>query len=136
MFCVLGTAYNVFRRRTPCRQCARGYRTCLYDCARGPEPVRSHSAVQKDTRYQCTFCCKPFPGKYEWRRHEESVHAPQKEWICKIGNYGNYGVGADPPKSSVCLVRYSVLEAFGLKSYIGACRQKPERDRIFYRKDH
>ncbi|KAF2007753.1 hypothetical protein P154DRAFT_2630 [Amniculicola lignicola CBS 123094] len=32
--------------------------------------------------YQCTFCPSDFGQKYDWKRHEESVHFPQKEWIC------------------------------------------------------
>ncbi|KAF2147328.1 uncharacterized protein K452DRAFT_282335 [Aplosporella prunicola CBS 121167] len=32
--------------------------------------------------YQCTFCVRDFAQKYDWRRHEESVHLPQKEWVC------------------------------------------------------
>lgn len=32
--------------------------------------------------FQCTFCNRDFAQKYDWRRHEESVHIPQKEWIC------------------------------------------------------
>ncbi|KAF2268547.1 hypothetical protein CC78DRAFT_576032 [Lojkania enalia] len=32
--------------------------------------------------YQCTFCTREFAQKYDWRRHEESVHFPQQEWIC------------------------------------------------------
>ena len=32
--------------------------------------------------FQCTFCSTDFAQKYDWRRHEESVHFPQQEWIC------------------------------------------------------
>jgi hypothetical protein len=32
--------------------------------------------------YQCTFCAADFTQKYDWKRHEESVHFPQKEFIC------------------------------------------------------
>ncbi|PVI07495.1 hypothetical protein DM02DRAFT_666808 [Periconia macrospinosa] len=33
-------------------------------------------------KFQCTFCTNDFAQKYDWRRHEESVHFPQKEWVC------------------------------------------------------
>ena len=33
-------------------------------------------------KYQCTFCTNDFEQKYDWKRHEESVHFPQKEWVC------------------------------------------------------
>lgn len=42
-----------------------------------PSPKES-----KDKIYQCTWCWKPFKTKYDWRRHEESQHAPQTEWVC------------------------------------------------------
>jgi hypothetical protein len=32
--------------------------------------------------YQCTFCATDFSQKYDWKRHEESVHFPQTEWVC------------------------------------------------------
>ncbi|KAF2457411.1 hypothetical protein BDY21DRAFT_25232 [Lineolata rhizophorae] len=32
--------------------------------------------------FQCTFCPRDFAQKYDWRRHEESVHLPQREWVC------------------------------------------------------
>jgi hypothetical protein len=36
--------------------------------------------------YQCTFCVREFMHKYDWRRHEESVHFPQQEWVCMPDN--------------------------------------------------
>ncbi|KAF9630751.1 putative homeobox and c2h2 transcription protein [Lasiodiplodia theobromae] len=38
--------------------------------------------VDQSKIFQCTFCNRDFAQKYDWRRHEESVHIPQKEWIC------------------------------------------------------
>ncbi|KAL1621680.1 homeodomain mating type protein alpha2 [Neofusicoccum ribis] len=47
---------------------------------------RSNTVVRERTDqskiFQCTFCNRDFAQKYDWRRHEESVHIPQKEWIC------------------------------------------------------
>ncbi|KAK7712066.1 homeodomain mating type protein alpha2 [Botryosphaeria dothidea] len=42
--------------------------------------VREHADPAKI--YQCTFCTRDFAQKYDWRRHEESVHIPQREWTC------------------------------------------------------
>jgi hypothetical protein len=33
-------------------------------------------------KYQCTFCASDFAQKFDWTRHEESVHFPQNQWIC------------------------------------------------------
>ncbi|KAL1639055.1 homeodomain mating type protein alpha2 [Diplodia intermedia] len=38
--------------------------------------------IDRSKIFQCTFCNRDFAQKYDWRRHEESVHIPQKEWIC------------------------------------------------------
>lgn len=42
--------------------------------------VRKPSGPEK--RYQCTWCTADFAQKYDWRRHEESIHFPQTEWVC------------------------------------------------------
>ncbi|KAF2640415.1 hypothetical protein P280DRAFT_35939 [Massarina eburnea CBS 473.64] len=45
-----------------------------------PSVARRPSSPSR--QYQCTFCTIDFAQKYDWRRHEESVHFPQKEWVC------------------------------------------------------
>ncbi|CAI6097496.1 unnamed protein product [Clonostachys chloroleuca] len=32
--------------------------------------------------YQCTFCTDSFGKKYEWQRHEKSLHLPVDRWKC------------------------------------------------------
>ncbi|CAH0058649.1 unnamed protein product [Clonostachys solani] len=32
--------------------------------------------------YQCTFCTDSFGKKYEWQRHEKSLHLPVDTWKC------------------------------------------------------
>jgi hypothetical protein len=36
----------------------------------------------KSPTFWCTFCGKEFGRRYEWKRHEESVHVPQCMWVC------------------------------------------------------
>jgi hypothetical protein len=37
----------------------------------------------KSKIYQCTWCCgEAFGRKSDWKRHEQSTHYPQEEWIC------------------------------------------------------
>ncbi|TGJ81414.1 hypothetical protein E0Z10_g7359 [Xylaria hypoxylon] len=39
-------------------------------------------AEEGPKKYSCTFCESSFGRPSSWKRHEESVHAPQKYWIC------------------------------------------------------
>jgi hypothetical protein len=32
--------------------------------------------------FKCTFCCDTFKHKYDWARHEKSLHLNMEEWIC------------------------------------------------------
>ncbi|RBQ82482.1 hypothetical protein VDGD_02747 [Verticillium dahliae] len=37
----------------------------------------------KDRRpFQCTFCCDTFKSKYDWARHEKSLHLSLESWVC------------------------------------------------------
>lgn len=93
---------------------------------------------QKKASYQCTFCHKPFSGKFEWRRHEESVHVPQKEWVCALYNFVKHIMSRD----SMCILcgldfpRNERLKHANDDHSALSCWQKPEKDRTFYRKDH
>ncbi|KAF1946943.1 hypothetical protein EJ02DRAFT_450276 [Clathrospora elynae] len=35
-----------------------------------------------DRIFKCTFCCDTFKHKYDWTRHEKSLHLNMEEWIC------------------------------------------------------
>ncbi|USP74696.1 hypothetical protein yc1106_01970 [Curvularia clavata] len=32
--------------------------------------------------FKCTFCCDTFKTKYDWARHEKSLHLNMEEWVC------------------------------------------------------
>lgn len=32
--------------------------------------------------FQCTFCCDSFRTKYDWARHETSLHLSLEKWVC------------------------------------------------------
>ncbi|KAL6709271.1 homeodomain mating type protein alpha2 [Coniothyrium glycines] len=91
--------------------------------------VNSAGEPQKDLPFFCTFCPRAFKTKYEWIRHEDSVHALRTTWIC-------------------CDTRSACLEScpFCAQSHpddahmaghkFQQCRSKPESQRTFYRRDH
>ncbi|KAI8633315.1 hypothetical protein F5Y19DRAFT_295895 [Xylariaceae sp. FL1651] len=88
----------------------------------------------KPKRYYCTFCPSNFDKLFTWKRHEESVHAPRKHWICALPRHLPEGfewqcpicdnpLVADPSRSMEC--------GHGFP----ACWNKPKQDRTFYRRD-
>ena len=86
---------------------------------------RRHKTGQK---FFCTFCCDEFFGKYEWRRHEETVHVPQKVWVCKCAQLSvqdlcQYDLLLSPTDDH--LVQHNHFSCIG----------KPEAERTFFRKD-
>lgn len=88
------------------------------------------------TRYQCTFCQDAFSTRYTWRRHEESVHAPQKLWICgppaiddKYYARRTKGIGCP-----IC--DGAASDQPPCRHEFETCWKKPERERTFFRKDN
>ncbi|KAF2661818.1 hypothetical protein K491DRAFT_387747 [Lophiostoma macrostomum CBS 122681] len=82
--------------------------------------------------YQCTFCATDFSQKYDWKRHEESVHFPQTEWIC-MPNGPVYDTGGGK-RCSLCDSEYpddAHLETHNCQ----ACTTTPQEQHSFMRKD-
>ncbi|KAI8680468.1 C2H2-type domain-containing protein [Fusarium keratoplasticum] len=47
---------------------------------RRPAPPSWKPAEER--RFQCTFCCDSFKSKYDWSRHEKSLHLNLQGWRC------------------------------------------------------
>ena len=45
-------------------------------------PAKSTSNSSKPRIFCCTFCCHSFGTKYEWVRHEKSLHLNLETWYC------------------------------------------------------
>lgn len=44
---------------------------------------RQDAATDKERKpFQCTFCCDSFRTKYDWNRHETSLHLSLEKWVC------------------------------------------------------
>ena len=85
--------------------------------------------------FQCTFCCDRFKNKYDWSRHEKSLHLSLEKWICAplgevitISSTGQrqcvYCDVVDPSKEHLETHHHRACEDKGLEA------------RTFYRKDH
>ncbi|EEQ84156.2 homeobox and C2H2 transcription factor [Blastomyces dermatitidis ER-3] len=83
--------------------------------------------------FQCTFCTDSFSTKYDWRRHEKSLHLALEKWTCTL-------------QGGVVTINGAVVCAFckspnpdddHLESHnFKACQEKSLQERTFYRKDH
>ncbi|KXH30177.1 hypothetical protein CSIM01_00891 [Colletotrichum simmondsii] len=97
-------------------------------------PARYLSSKEQSHTYQCTFCPKSFKSKYDWQRHEKSVHLPFEQWVCtpqgprtdhpRKGFTCSYCGETDPDRAH--LTGHNDEACFG----------RPLDERTFYRKDH
>lgn len=101
-----------------------------------PEPNLSIDKYNSDVMagYQCTFCCKRFRVRWQWRRYEESIHAPQKVWICGPPPALSKG-HADEPTDFCPICRVTSADQSQCRHKFGGCWQKSQEERTFYRKD-
>ncbi|KAI2482192.1 Homeodomain-containing transcription factor [Pyrenophora tritici-repentis] len=92
--------------------------------------VNSAGEPQKDLPFFCTFCPRAFKTKYEWVRHEDSVHALRTTWIC-CDTKPSAAIEACP------FCGHSQPDATHMAGHkYQQCRSKPESQRTFYRRDH
>lgn len=96
-------------------------------------PLSKKAAGQRI--FQCTFCTDSFKTKYDWTRHEASLHLPLDRWTCTP-----HGPRYRMPGSDVETCVYCDLENPSndhLSSHrVLECCEKPIAAREFYRKDH
>jgi hypothetical protein len=80
-----GSVRSVSSYKSVCSTSSRRGRRRWHQSFSMPEPNVVSVTPQKPTSgrdFRCTFCGKRFSSRYEWNRHEESVHVPQTCWIC------------------------------------------------------
>lgn len=85
--------------------------------------------IKERKKYYCTFCRQGFGKAYAWKRHEESVHVPQKVWICAQHESKNTG-----NKCPLC-EDTTVCSKTECPHKFQACWNKAKRHRMFFRKD-
>lgn len=91
--------------------------------------LNSAGVPQDDLPFICTFCPRAFKTKYEWVRHEDSVHALRTTWICCDNK--------NTPLLSCSFCGQARPDEYHMASHkYQQCRNKPESQRTFYRRDH
>ena len=103
-------------------------------------PVAQRTAAQQAKSraariFQCTFCTDSFPAKYDWQRHEKSLHLALERWSCSP--IGGTMTDAVTGLELCVFCREPNPSADHLESHnFTACQEKTVHERTFYRKDH
>ena len=92
-------------------------------------PHTIESTPQK-RRWICHWCRKSFSKGCSYRRHEETAHAPQTEWVCLLN--GPYHNG----RCVFCKEPMNEDHTHECKHNVQSCLSKSEYERSFDRKDN
>jgi hypothetical protein len=84
--------------------------------------------------FQCTFCTDSFLAKYDWQRHEKSLHLALEKWAC--APQGGIITTSDGKEAcAFCRAPNPTKEHLEMHNYF-TCQEKTVQERTFYRKDH
>ncbi|KAI8626076.1 hypothetical protein F5Y19DRAFT_478907 [Xylariaceae sp. FL1651] len=98
--------------------------------------LKYHKDVIHPHVFGCTFCRKGFDNPYSWRRHEETVHAPQVHWICAPPFSARQGISESCPICTAqVLFENGVFTDVGCTHRFHTCWETPKSERTFFRKD-
>ncbi|KAL6809519.1 hypothetical protein V8C40DRAFT_259186 [Trichoderma camerunense] len=80
--------------------------------------------------FQCTFCAETFKTKYDWQRHEKTLHIPLERWLCSPD--GPRAINPETGRS------YCVFcgEPEPTDGHINSHNPYSCQERVFNRKDH
>ncbi|KAJ6444105.1 homeobox and C2H2 transcription factor [Purpureocillium lavendulum] len=101
----------------------------------------SRARRSKPRTFVCGYCSRAFSKKYDWLRHERSVHAPgDVSWICAVPlpqgqPFVLWRLGGDQPECIFC-GHGSPSEEHIQSHEFEACSKRAVQDRSFSRKDH
>lgn len=102
------------------------------DRKRRRRPLQATVPKQLDDRkriFQCTFCTDTFKSKYDWTRHEKSLHLSFEKWTCHA-----FGPVVDE-KCAYCGHDNPNKDHLDAHQH-HQCEEKGVDARTFYRKDH
>ncbi|KAL4926696.1 uncharacterized protein BDV17DRAFT_283111 [Aspergillus undulatus] len=97
-------------------------------------PKQSAKPVPDPRPYQCTFCTDTFRTKYDWTRHEKTLHLSLESYTC-CPSGPSYTDNAGVDRCVFC-DSTSLSESHFESHSFSRCQEKPEVLRTFYRKDH
>ncbi|OJJ04488.1 hypothetical protein ASPVEDRAFT_789826 [Aspergillus versicolor CBS 583.65] len=102
---------------------------------RAGKNTRKKQSTNALRRYCCTFCCDRFKSKYDWARHEKSLHVTLEAWYC--APFGTT-IPSNTPGETLCAFCgiTNPTQAHLDTHEPTACASSPEPRRSFRRKDH
>ncbi|PYI08319.1 hypothetical protein BO78DRAFT_310907 [Aspergillus sclerotiicarbonarius CBS 121057] len=103
---------------------------------RKPARLANYFAQRKarsSRMFQCTFCTDTFSTKYDWQRHEKSLHLPFETWSCSP--FGGIFPFNGAMVCAFCRAPHPDMDHLESHNYV-SCQEKEPRERTFYRKDH
>ncbi|KAI1874949.1 uncharacterized protein JN550_002378 [Neoarthrinium moseri] len=104
--------------------------------SRGSTQKRRRSSVKDGSDiYQCTFCDMSFKRRFDWCRHEKSVHISLDSWVCRSHDQSVWQIGNTAPQCNFCGSASPTQEHLADHDF-ESCAERPEADRTFARKDH
>ncbi|OAA80721.1 Homeodomain-related protein [Akanthomyces lecanii RCEF 1005] len=95
----------------------------------------------KNTTFQCTFCLQSFRKRYDWVRHERSIHLPGLDsWICRVPlppdqSFLVWRVNQTHPECIFCGEPSPTHDHIQSHEF-QTCAERPASERTFTRKDH
>ena len=104
-------------------------------------PTSSRSRSKKLIAFQCTFCRQSFKKKYDWVRHERSIHLPGLDsWVCALPvtadqSFLVWRMNKEGPQCLFCGQDSPSDEHIQAHEF-ETCAERPVSERKFTRKDH
>ncbi|KAM5344213.1 hypothetical protein ACJ41O_012750 [Fusarium nematophilum] len=97
-------------------------------------PVRGKAKDSDRRVFPCTFCCDSFKSKYDWARHEKSLHLNLQAWRCTP--FGGTVVFPDTGRSHCAYCSLLDPDSNHLETHNhGSCHGEGQTH-AFSRKDH
>lgn len=112
-----------------------------YDAFTLPPTSTRASTGPSNSSFQCTFCLRTFKKRFDWRRHELSVHMPSlNSWVCAVPlapdeSFLIWRTGQDSPECVFCGHASPTDDHFQSHEF-DYCSQGSGSGRVFSRKDH
>ncbi|KAL4809230.1 hypothetical protein BDV18DRAFT_77258 [Aspergillus unguis] len=98
-----------------------------------PANAFAHQKAKSARIYQCTFCADSFQTKYDWQRHEKSLHLALERWTC--APHGGIAFINGANRCVFCMAVNPDNDHLEGHNY-STCAEKAPAERTFYRKDH
>ncbi|SMQ45496.1 unnamed protein product [Zymoseptoria tritici ST99CH_3D7] len=100
-----------------------------------PKALDRKPADDKKRIFQCTFCTDTFKSKYDWTRHEKSLHLSLEKWICAPLGPVITDQETGMKKCVYCDLHNPSSDHIESHNH-RQCEDKGLDARTFYRKDH